>query len=114
MQNNARILGAETVGTAVLAVGGVGTAILLPAGDSKALTIAFAFGFGYLIMTYAIGPISGCHINPAVTFGLWLARRINAMHLFFAMIGQFLGAAIGAFIVWGIANGVDGFDRGSF
>ena len=114
MQNNARILGAEAFGTAVLMMGGPGTAILMPAGEAKVLAVALAFGFSLLVMAYTIGPISGCHINPAVTLGMWLARKVNGAHAFFAVIGQLLGAAIGGFIIWGIARGVDGYDRASF
>ena len=107
MQNNARILGAEAFGTAVLMMGGPGTAILLPPGEAKVLAVALAFGFSLLVMAYVIGPISGCHINPAVTLGMWLARKVNGAHAFFAVIGQVLGAAIGGFVIWGIARGVD-------
>lgn len=114
MQNNARIMGAETLGTAVLMMGGPGTAILMPAGDAKVLAVALAFGFSLLIMAYVIGPISGCHINPAVTVGMWLTRKINGAHAFFAVLGQFAGAAIGGFIIWSIARGLDTFQRGSF
>jgi len=114
MQNNARILGAEAFGTAVLMMGGPGTAILMPAGEAKVLTVALAFGFSLLVMAYVIGPISGCHINPAVTLGMWLARKVNGAHAFFAVIGQILGAAIGGFIIWGIARGLDGYERGPF
>ena len=114
MQNNARILGAEAFGTAVLVMGGAGTAILMPASQVKVLAVALAFGFSWLIMAYTIGPVSGGHMNPAVTLGMWLARKVNGAHAFFAVIGQILGAAIGGFIVWGIARGVDGYDRGSF
>lgn len=114
MQNNARILGAEAFGTAVLVMAGPGTAVLMPAGPTKVLAVALAFGFAMTIMAYTIGPISGGHINPAVTLGMWLARKINGAHAFFAVIGQFVGAAIGAFVIWSIARGRDGFDRGSF
>jgi len=114
MQNNARIMGAETLGTAVLMMGGPGTAILMPPNEAKLLAVSLAFGFSLLIMAYVIGPISGCHINPAVTLGMWLARKVNGTHAFFAVIGQILGAVIGGFIIWGIARGVDGFQRGSF
>lgn len=114
MQNNARILGAEAFGTAVLVIGGVGTAVLMRGGDIKLLAVALAFGFAWLIMSYTIGPISGCHINPAVTLAMWLARKVNGAHAFFAIIGQVLGAAIGGFVIWGIARGVNGYDRGSF
>ncbi len=115
MQNNARILSAEALGTAVLMMGGPGTAVLMPAdAGAKYLAVSLAFGFSLLIMVYVIGPISGCHINPAVTLGMWLARKVDGTHAFFAVIGQVLGAAIGGFVIWGIARGLDGFDRGSF
>lgn len=114
MQNNARIFGAEALGTAVLMMGGPGTAILMPANEAKHLAVALAFGFSLLIMAYVIGPISGCHINPAVTLGMWLARKVNGAHAFFAVLGQIFGAALGGFIIWGIARGLKGWDRGSF
>jgi aquaporin Z len=95
-------------------MGGPGTAILMPAGEAKVLTVALAFGFSLLVMAYVIGPISGCHINPAVTLGMWMARKVNGAHAFFAVIGQILGAAIGGFIIWGIARGLDGYERGGF
>jgi len=114
MQNNARIFGAEAFGTAVLMMGGPGTAILMPGFEGKQLAVALAFGFSLLTMAYVIGPISGCHINPAVTLGMWLARKVNSAHAFFAVLGQILGAAIGGFIIWGIARGADTFERGGF
>ena len=86
-QNNGRIFAAELVGTAVLMLGGPGVAIL--AADAVGvLGIALGFGFSLLIMAYVIGPISGCHINPAVTLGLLLARKINGAHAVFAWFGQ--------------------------
>jgi aquaporin Z len=114
MQKNARILGAEAFGTAVLMMGGPGTAILMPPNEAKLLAVSLAFGFSLLIMAYTIGPISGCHINPAVTLGMWLAKKVNGAHAVFAVIGQLIGAAIGGFIIWGIAQGVDGYQRGGF
>jgi aquaporin Z len=115
VQNNARIFGAELVGTTVLILGGPGSAILIPGNTPpKYLAVALAFGFALLIMGYTIGPVSGCHINPAVTLGLWLTRKINGAHAFFAVLAQFIGAALGGFIIWSIASGVDGFERGSF
>ncbi|MEO6124268.1 MAG: aquaporin, partial [Ilumatobacteraceae bacterium] len=114
MQNNARIFGAEAFGTAVLMLGGPGTAILMPGFPGKQVAVALGFGFSMLIMAYVIGPISGAHINPAVTLGMWLARKVNGAHAFFAVLGQVLGAAIGGFIIWGIARGLKGWERGSF
>jgi aquaporin Z len=125
--NNGRILAAELVGTLVLMLGGPGVAILLPAlgllpeGDAstgagllKILIIALGFGFSLMIMCYVIGPISGCHINPAVTLGMLLARKVSTMHAVYAWIGQVVGAVGGAAIIFGIASGRDGFHRGQF
>ncbi len=73
--NSGRILAAELVGTAVLVMGGPGTAILAP--DIGQLGVALAFGLSLLVMAYVIGPISGCHINPAVTLGMLLTKKID-------------------------------------
>jgi aquaporin Z len=126
-QNNGRILAAELVGTLVLMLGGPGVAILLPtlgllpegdastaAGLVKILMIALGFGFSLMIMCYVIGPISGCHINPAVTLGMLLARKVSTTHAVYAWIGQVVGAIGGAAIIYGIASGRDGFQRGQF
>ena len=126
-QNNGRILAAELVGTLVLMLGGPGVAILLPGlgllpeGDAstgaallKLLIVALGFGFSLMIMFYVIGPISGCHINPAVTLGMLLANKIDMVHAVYAWIGQVVGAIGGAAIIFGIASGQDGFERGQF
>ena len=126
-QNNGRILAAELVGTLVLMLGGPGVAILLPAlgllpeGDAstgagllRVLIVALGFGFSLLVMWYVISPISGCHINPAVTLGMLLARRVDTAHAVYAWIGQVVGAISGAAIIYGIASGRDGFQRGQF
>ncbi len=126
-QNNGRILAAELVGTLVLMLGGPGVAILLPslgllpegdastgAGLMKILIIALGFGFSLLIMAYVIGPISGCHINPAVTLGMLLARKVDLTQAVYSWIGQVVGAIGGASIIFGIASGRDGFQRGQF
>lgn len=112
-QNNGRILVAELVGTAVLMLGGPGVAIFT-AQSVGVLGVALGFGFSLLIMAYVIGPISGCHINPAVTLGLLLAKKINGAHAVFAVIGQVIGGIGGAAIIYGIASGRDTFERGSF
>lgn len=108
-----RVLAAELVGTAVLVIGGPGTAILA-GGSVGVLGISLAFGFSLLIMAYVIGPISGCHINPAVTLGFLLTRKVSVSHATFAWIGQIVGGVIGATIIYGIASGQDDFERGQF
>jgi aquaporin Z len=126
-RNDARILAAELVGTLVLMLGGPGVAILLPTlgllpqGDAstggglvKILIIALGFGFSFLVMSYVIGPISGCHLNPAITLGMLLARKIDMTQAVYSWIGQVVGAIGGCAIVYGIASGRDGFERGQF
>jgi aquaporin Z len=126
-RNNGRILAAELVGTLVLMLGGPGVAILLPtlgllpdgdastgAGLLKILIIALGFGFSLLIMCYVIGPISGCHINPAVTLGMLLARKVDMTQAVYSWIGQVVGAIGGCAVIYGIASGRDGFQRGQF
>ena len=78
------------------------------------LGIGLAFGLALLAMMYVVGPISGCHLNPAVTLALLLARRVSRRHALYAVIGQVIGAIIGAALVLGIASGRDGFERGAF
>ncbi|HRE00339.1 MAG TPA: aquaporin, partial [Ilumatobacteraceae bacterium] len=107
-------MGAEAFGTTVLMLGGPGTAVLMPDFAGKQLAVALAFGFSLLIMAYVIGPISGCHINPAVTLGMWLTKKVNAAHALFAFVGQVIGAALGGFLIWTIARGVDGWEPGRF
>jgi len=113
-QDNGRIFAAETVGTAVLMLGGPGTAILASEAVGNTVGIALGFGLSLLIMAYVIGPISGCHINPAVTLGLYLARKVNGAHALFAVVGQIVGGVGGAAIVYGIASGRKGYARGQF
>jgi aquaporin Z len=95
-------------------LGGPGTAILASAAVGNTVGIALGFGLSLLIMAYVIGPISGCHINPAVTLGLFLAKKINGAHAVFAVIGQVVGGIAGATIVFGIASGQKDFHRGQF
>src|SRR5271168_4249374 len=84
---------AELVGTFVLVFGGVGSAVL--AGTHIGFVGgAFAFGLSLLAMAYAIGPISGCHINPAVTLGILIAKKINAKDAALYMVAQIIGAII--------------------
>jgi aquaporin Z len=106
---NVRILSAEALGTFVLMVGGVGSAVLA-GGDIGFHGVAIAFGFSLLIMAYAIGPISGCHINPAVTLGMIMAGKTKSTDALAYIVGQLIGAAVGGLAIFAIANGVDGFD----
>ena len=97
--NNSRVLTAEAVGTFILMIGGPGSAIL--AADSIGrLGVAFAFGFSLLVAAYAIGPISGCHINPAVTLGLAVMRKVEMAKVPFYVAGQLIGAAIGGALLY--------------
>ncbi|RKG66825.1 aquaporin Z [Corallococcus sp. CA054B] len=98
---------AEAVGTFVLVLGGVGAAVL--AGDRIGfLGVAFAFGLSLLAMVYTIGPISGCHVNPAVTVGLMMAGKFDKRHLAGYVIAQCLGAILAAGVVLLIAKGAPG------
>ena len=106
--SNSRAFAAELVGTTVLMLGGPGSAIL--AGDRiGTLGIAFAFGFSLLIMAYALGHVTGANINPAVTLGLVLTRKLTWGKAVFFWVGQLVGAALGGLIIYAIANNIDGF-----
>ena len=90
---------AEAVGTFVLVFGGVGSAVI--AGDAiGALGVAFAFGLSLLAMAYAVGPISGCHINPAVTLGLLVSRKITPPEAVRYWLGQVVGAILAALVLY--------------
>src|ERR1700722_10298086 len=96
---------AELVGTFILVLFGCGTAVV--AGDKVGiLGIAFAFGFALIGAAYGIGPISGCHINPAVSLGVWTAGRMKTTDMLGYWIGQFLGAIVAAWVLSVIAGGV--------
>jgi aquaporin Z len=98
---------AELVGTFILVLFGCGTAVV--AGDKVGiLGIAFAFGLALIGAAYGIGPISGCHINPAVSLGVYVAGRMSVRDMFGYWIGQFLGGLLGAGVLYGIVSGVDG------
>jgi len=102
---------AELVGTATLVFFGCGSAVL--AGPEVGqLGIAFAFGLAIVAMAYGIGPISGCHVNPAVSFGAFLAGRMSANEMVQYWVAQFIGAAVGAGILYLIASGKAGYDIG--
>ncbi len=98
---------AELVGTFILVLFGVGTAVV--AGDKVGiLGIAFAFGLAQIAAIYGIGPISGGHVNPAVSFGVWTAGRMTARDMLGYWVGQFVGALLAAWVVYLIAGGVSG------
>ncbi|SDJ49977.1 aquaporin Z [Frankineae bacterium MT45] len=101
---------AEFIGTAILVIGGVGTAVISGSVVGN-LGVAFAFGLTLLFLVYAIGPISGCHVNPAVTIGLLVTGKINVRDAIAYIIAQVAGGIVGALIVLGIAEGRPGYIR---
>jgi len=106
-------LTAEFIGTLWLVLGGCGSAVLaaaFPALGIGFVGVSFAFGLTVLTMAYAIGHVSGCHLNPAVSLGLWAGGRFPASELIPYMITQVLGAIAGAGILYVIASGKAGFD----
>jgi aquaporin Z len=99
---------AELVGTFILVLFGCGTAVI--AGDKVGiLGIAFAFGLGLIAAAYGIGPISGCHINPAVSLGVCVAGRITVKDMIGYWVGQFVGAILAAWVLLVIAVGTSGY-----
>ena len=108
-----RKLIAEFIGTAWLVLGGCGSAVLaaaFPHVGIGLLGVALAFGLTVLTMAYAIGHISGCHLNPAVSVGLWAGGRFPASDLPGYIVAQVLGAIAGAGVLYLIASGQAGFD----
>ncbi|WP_415770770.1 aquaporin Z [Pseudomonas sp. LB3P38] len=102
----------ELLGTFWLVLGGCGSAVLAassPLGIGV-LGVALAFGLTVLTMAFAIGHISGCHLNPAVSVGLFVGGRFPAKELPAYIIAQVIGAIIAAALIYYIANGKDGFD----
>jgi len=104
---------AEFIGTFWLVLGGCGSAVLAAAFPNVGiglLGVSLAFGLTVLTMAYAIGHISGCHLNPAVSIGLWAGGRFKAKELLPYIIAQVLGAIVGAGVLYLIASGKAGFD----
>ena len=109
-------LAAEFIGTFWLVLGGCGAAVLAAAFPDVGiglLGVAFAFGLTVLTMAFAIGHISGCHLNPAVSIGLWAGGRFPAAELIPYIIIQVAGAIAGAGVVYLIASGKAGFELSS-
>lgn len=99
---------AEMLGTFALVLVGCGSAVI--AGDKVGfLGIAFAFGLTVLAMAYAIGHISGCHVNPAVSVGMLVAGRMKLKDTILYVIAQCIGAIAGAAVLWWIATGLAGY-----
>lgn len=106
-------LTAEFLGTFWLVLGGCGSAVLAAAFPDVGiglLGVSIAFGLTVLTMAFAIGHISGCHLNPAVSVGLWIGGRFSSKELVPYMIVQVLGAIAGAGVLYVIASGQAGFD----
>ena len=101
---------AEMVGTMVLVLMGCGSAVF--AGNIAAacgagvgtLGVAMAFGLSVIAMAYTIGGISGCHINPAITLGVWLSKRMNGKDAAMYMVFQIIGAIIGSSIIYALVS----------
>jgi aquaporin Z len=104
---------AEVLGTFVLVFGGCGSAVLaasFPGLGIGFVGVALAFGLTVLTMAFAIGHISGCHLNPAVSIGLWAGGRFPAKELLPYIVSQLIGAIAAAGVLFIIANGKMGFD----
>ena len=104
---------AEFIGTFWLVLGGCGSAVLAAAFPEVGIGhagVSLAFGLTVLTMAYAIGHISGCHLNPAVTIGLWAGGRHPVGEVLPYVLAQVLGAIAGAFVLYMIASGKAGFD----
>jgi aquaporin Z len=105
--------GAEFLGTFWLVLGGCGSAVLAAAFPNVGiglLGVALAFGLTLLTMAFAIGHISGCHLNPAVSVGLWAGGRFPASKLAPYIVAQVLGAIVAGGVLYIIASGAAGFD----
>jgi aquaporin Z len=108
-------LAAEAVGTFWLVFGGCGSAVLAAAFPQVGIgLLGVAFGLTVLTMAYAIGHVSGCHLNPAVSVGLTVAKRFSAADLLPYIGAQVLGGILGAGVLYVIASGKPGFELSGF
>ena len=104
---------AEFFGTFWLVLGGCGSAVLaaaFPGVGIGLMGVSFAFGLTVLTMAFAIGHVSGCHLNPAVSIGLWMGGRFEASKLLPYIVSQVLGAIVAGGVLYIIASGKAGFD----
>ncbi|MCR4534132.1 aquaporin Z [Shewanella xiamenensis] len=110
--NMSQKMAAEFLSTLWLVLGGCGSAVLaaaFPEVGIGLLGVSLAFGLTVLTMAFAIGHISGCHLNPAVSFGLWAGGRFPASELLPYIIAQVAGGIVGAGVLYAIASGQEGF-----
>ena len=108
--------GAEFLGTFWLVMGGCGSAVLAAAFPELGIGlqgVALAFGLSVLTMAYAIGHISGCHLNPAISIGLWAGGRFPARRLLPYIVAQVAGGIVAGGVLYVIASGAPGFDIAS-
>lgn len=114
MNRPARIFVAELLGTMILILGGPGTVIFgqFLGFNIGVLGVSLAFGLSLLCAAYLFGHISGCHINPAVTIGMWAVGRTKSREVPIYIFGQIVGAALGGFILWAVL--ASGDNAGSF
>ena len=108
---------AEFIGTFWLVLGGCGSAVLAAAYPELGIGfvgVSIAFGLTVVTMAYSIGHISGCHLNPAVSIGLWIGGRFDKKELLPYIAAQILGAISGALVLYLIASGKSGFEIGGF
>jgi aquaporin Z len=107
---------AELVGTFILVFIGTATAVvaslgLLGSGGTAIIAIAFAFGFTLLALVYAIGPVSGCHLNPAVTIAMLLAGKIKSGKAFAYIVAQIAGGVLASLVLLVLVGGLTDYDR---
>jgi aquaporin Z len=117
MEKIMKKLVAEFIGTLWLVLGGCGSAVIAAAYPELGIGfvgVAIAFGLTVVTMAYAIGHISGCHLNPAVSIGLWIGGRFDKKELLPYIAAQILGGITGAAILYIIATGKAGFEIGGF
>ncbi len=96
---------AELVGTFTLVLMGCGAAIFLGCGaPAEKLAVAFAFGLSVVAMAYCIGGISGCHINPAITVGVWLSKRMSGKDAICYIVAQIIGAICASAVLYALVN----------